>query len=229
VFGDRTEAGRRLAASLLHLQDEDPVVVGLPRGGVAVAFEVAQRLREPLDVIVVRKLGVPGQPEFAMGALGEGDVVVLNEAVLRSCDVSVAAFERVKARELKELNRRVEKLRGGHGPVDLTGRTVVLVDDGIATGATARAACQVARAAGAGRVVLAAPVAAADAAESLGREADEVITLRIPHRFVAVGRWYTDFTPVTDADVVKLLARARAGAPSQVDLTGVVSRKVPVR
>ena len=166
-FVDRRDAGRRLAERLMSLRGEDAVVLGLPRGGVPVAFEVARALGAPLDVILVRKLGVPFQPELAMGAIGEGGARVVNDEVLRRAGVTPSELAEVEHREQAELDRRARRYRGGRPPVGLTGRTAVVVDDGIATGSTARAACLVARAQGAARVVLAVPVAPASTVEEL--------------------------------------------------------------
>lgn len=209
LFNDRADAGRQLAQRLEHLRGQDVVVLGLPRGGVPVAFEVAVSLRAPLDVIVVRKLGVPFEPEYAFGAIGEGGVRVIDPTIGRTglTEVEVAAVE---ARERAELGRRVRLLRGGRPPVRLDGRTVVIVDDGIATGATARAACQVARARGAARVVVAVPVGPADAVTSLRRDADEVVCANIPGAFFAIGGWYADFTQTPDDKVRALLDKAAA-------------------
>lgn len=222
LFSDRADAGRQLAARLAHLQLNAPVVLGLPRGGVPVAFEVARRLHAPLDVVVVRKLGTPYQRELAMGALGEGGVVVVNDGVVRRAGVSDAQFAAVKDEEQAELDRRVHRLRGGRARLPLAGRTAILVDDGIATGATARAACQAVRAAGAARVILAVPVGAADTMAALRTVADEIVCLQMPRDFFAVGQWYADFTPVGDDDVVQVLARAGrllGEQPAQIDLT----------
>jgi putative phosphoribosyl transferase len=213
LFNDRADAGRRLARRLRHLGGRGVVVLGLPRGGVPVAFEVAEELRAPLDVIVVRKLGVPFQPEYAFGAIGEGGVRVIDEHVTEQTGLSGAEIDAVEGRERAELDRRVGRLRGGRPPVPLGGRTVVIVDDGIATGATARAACQVARARGAGRVVLAVPVGPAENVESLGQVADEVVCTNTPAGFFAIGEWYADFAQATDQQVTALLAKA-AGAGS---------------
>lgn len=208
MFADRTQAGRLLGERLVPLKRENPVVVGLPRGGVAVAFVVAQALEAPLDVIVVRKLGVPFQPELAMGALGERGVIVVNEHIVRQAGLDEQDIAGAARRERTVVEQRAHLLRGGHAAVSLSGRTVVIVDDGIATGSTVRAACAVARAAGARRVVVAAPVGPPRVAERLSRAADAVICLREPVNLYAVGQAYADFTQVTDAEVTALLARA---------------------
>jgi putative phosphoribosyl transferase len=209
-FINRADAGRRLARQLPSLRREDPVVLGLPRGGVPVAFEVAKALRAPLDVLVVRKLGVPFQPELAMGAIGEGGVRVINTDVVRSAQISDADIAAVEDRERAELQQRVRRLRTGTPRVPLADRTVIIVDDGIATGSTVRAACRVARAQHARKVVLAAPVGSAQAVKSLRRDADEVVCLEVPALFFAIGQWYEDFTQTSDEQVVDLLRRAAA-------------------
>jgi putative phosphoribosyl transferase len=216
MFHDRVEAGRMLARRLRHLRGADTVVVGLPRGGVPVAYEVAQALDAPLDVIVVRKVGVPWQPELAMGAVGERGVTIVHPGVVAVTGLDRDELAQAEARAGSELNRRVRMLRGGRPRVALDGRIVVVVDDGIATGSTARAACQVARAFGAARVVLAVPVAPADVVSSLSDVADEVVCLHQPGGFQAVGQFYDDFTPTTDSEAVALLDRAaadRQGSP----------------
>ncbi len=207
-FVDRADAGRRLATLLEDLRSEDVVVVGLPRGGVPVAFEVARVLGAPLDVIVVRKLGVPFQPELGMGAIGEAGARVVDERVTAAAGVSVEEFAAVEARERAELERRVLRFRGTRPPIPLAGRIVVVVDDGVATGSTAQAACQVARAQGAARVVLAVPVAPPESLATLCHHADEVVCVEMPPRFLAVGEFYEDFTQTTDGEVVALLERA---------------------
>jgi putative phosphoribosyl transferase len=207
VFEDRAQAGRLLGRRLEHLRGQDLVVLGLPRGGVPVAFEVARELRAPLDVIVVRKLGVPWHPELAMGAVGEGGALVLNHALVERVGVSDREVLLAESRARAELEERVRRLRRGRDPLDLEGRTAVVVDDGIATGATAQVACEVARHLGARRVVMAAPVGPPDAQhEVVG--ADEVVLLETPEPFVAVGRHYRDFAPTTDDEVAVLLAEA---------------------
>jgi putative phosphoribosyl transferase len=215
-FADRAAAGRSLAARLAYLRDEQVVVLGLPRGGVPVAFEVAQALGAPLDVILVRKIGVPFQPELAMGAIGENGVRVVNEEVVRLTRVSTVEFERADAQERAELERRALRFRGGRPPLQLQGRTAVIVDDGIATGSTARAACAVARAHGAARVVLAVPVAPPDWTARLADAADEYVALATPEPFIAVGQFYDRFTQTTDDEVVSLLA---AGGGREVAVT----------
>jgi putative phosphoribosyl transferase len=229
TFTDRRHAGRQLALALDHLRSPATVVVGLPRGGVVVAAEVAHHLGAPLDVLVVRKLGVPRQPELAMGAIGEGGVRVRNESVIRNARVTVDEWEAVERREWAELDRRVAAWRPDHPRIDLAGRVALVVDDGLATGSTARVACRVARAAGADRVVLAVPIAPRGWTAEFATEADELIALDTPEPFVAVGRWYRDFDPTTDAEVVECLDRARAERRSSaavdrevtIDLDGV--------
>ncbi|WP_314614820.1 phosphoribosyltransferase family protein [Streptomyces stackebrandtii] len=209
-FTDRTDAGRQLAARLDHLKGQDVVVLGLPRGGVPVAARVADALDAPLDICLVRKLGVPHQPELAMGALGEGGVRVLNEHVLRETGVGERDLAAVEEREHVELEQRTQRYRGSRPPVPLDGRTVVIVDDGLATGATALAACRVVRAKGAARIVLAVPVAPHGWTARLGGEADETVSVREPDFFYAIGQFYRDFSQTTDAEVLACLDRSRA-------------------
>lgn len=213
-FTDRVDAGRRLAAHVSHLEGEDVVVLGLPRGGVTVAYQVAEALGAPLDIILIRKLGLPDHPELAMGAIGEGGVRVVNEAVLRAAGVGDDALRWVEERESAELDRRVRRYRGDRAPTPLAGKTALIVDDGIATGATARAACQVARAHGAARVVLATPVAPRAVIDALRADADDVVCVESPKRFYAIGEWYGDFTQVTDEEVAAVLERAGSGSPA---------------
>ncbi|MFF7459038.1 phosphoribosyltransferase family protein [Kitasatospora sp. NPDC008115] len=209
-FTDRTDAGRRLAALLDHLRGPGTVVVALPRGGVPVAAEVAASLGAPLDICVIRKLGVPYQPELGMGAIGEDGVRVINDQVLRPAGVTPEQLAAVEVRERAELERRARRYRGGRPPEDLRGRTVVVVDDGIATGSTARAACLIVRARGAARVVLAVPVAPRDWTERLGTVADELVCVGTPSPFFAIGEFYADFSQTGDAEVLRHLAAARA-------------------
>lgn len=206
IFKDRVDAGRMLAERVDYLRGKDVVVLGLPRGGVPVAFEVAKRLNAPLDVIVVRKLGVPFQPELAMGAVGEGGVVVTNEEVVRMAKINATQFASAQARECDEVEKRAKRFRGDHPPISLTGRIALIVDDGIATGSTAQAACKVARALGAEKILLAVPTGSAEAVSLLSRDADEVICLDIPQNFYAVGEWYQDFSPISDEEVIALLS-----------------------
>src|SRR5215471_17467519 len=205
---DRTDAGRYLARSLERLRGSDVVVLGLPRGGVPVAFEVAMALGAPLDVIVVRKLGVPYQPELAMGAIGEGGIKVSNDEVIRRGGITPQEITAVEERERPDLDQQAKQFREGRPHSDLAGRTAVIVDDGLATGSTARAACQVARQMGAACVVLAVPVGAPESLDSLANDCDEVICLYAPPMFMAVGTLYEDFRHVQDAEVTDLLARA---------------------
>ncbi|MYX08531.1 phosphoribosyltransferase [Streptomyces sp. SID8375] len=211
LFTDRADAGHRLAEALRHLEGEDPVVLGLPRGGVPVAFQVARALHAPLDVIVVRKLGVPYQRELGFGAIGEGGVRVISDDIVRRGRLEQADLASVEHAEAAELARQAERFRAGRPRLSLEGRTAIVVDDGIATGATAAAACQVVRAHGAARVVLAVPVAPPDAAERLRGATDEFVCLSTPFAFSAVGEWYQDFSQTPDDEVVSLLAQAAAG------------------
>jgi len=212
-FIDRADAGRRLAGALTGLRGPDLVVLGLPRGGVPVAFEVATALDAPLDVIMVRKLGLPYQPELAMGAIGEGGVRVLNTAVVRAAHVTAQELGAVEYAERGELERRAARFRAGGRRLSLRGKTALVVDDGIATGATAKAACQVARVQGAAQVVLAVPVGPPSAIAELKEAADEVVCLDTPEWFLAVGACYERFDQTSDEQVVALLARARGRAP----------------
>jgi putative phosphoribosyl transferase len=205
-FADRRDAGRRLAAKLRSLRGLDAVVLGLPRGGVPVAYEISRALGSPLDVLLVRKLGVPSHSELAMGAIGEEDVRVLNNDVIHREHVTADELSRVECRERDELARRAVRYRGSRPPVALAGRIAVVVDDGVATGATARAACTVASLRGASRIVLAVPVMSREAARLLADEVDELIAVRVPEWFGSVGNFYRDFLPTQDDEVVALLA-----------------------
>ena len=217
-FRDRRHAGQALAAALQPLAGTPVVVVGLPRGGVPVAAEVAASLHAPLDVLVVRKLGVPFQPELGMGAIGEEGIVVLNDALVERAGVTRDDIDAVAAREAQELARRVARYRAGRAPVPVDGRTVVVVDDGLATGFTARAAVEVARHPGAARVVLAVPVGAPDSVAALRELADDVVCVEAPADLMAVGYWYEDFSPTTDEEVVDALT-ASGSASSSAEAT----------
>ncbi|HTH24666.1 MAG TPA: phosphoribosyltransferase [Vicinamibacterales bacterium] len=207
-FADRAEAGELLAERLTAYRDRDDVVVlALPRGGVPVAREVARALGVRLDVYVVRKLGVPGHEELAMGAIATGGVRLLNHDVIDALGIPMNVIDAVAAREQQELARREQTYRGGRGPIALTNKTVILVDDGLATGATMRAAVMAARQQQPARVIVAVPVGAVSTCADLAAEADDVVCVRTPDPFVAVGLWYRDFTPTTDHEVRSLLGK----------------------
>ena len=210
VYSDRVEAGRLLGAAVRErlAAGAPAIVLGLPRGGVPVAAEVARSLDAVLDVLVVRKVGVPEQPELAMGAVGPGGVVVRNEALLKLIPHAARDFERVAQHERAEVDRRERAYRGGRPPLTLPGRTAILVDDGIATGATMRAGIAATRLLGAARVVVATPVAASEACALLEAEADEVVCLQVPPDFHAVGAWYEEFPQLDDDEVRELLGTA---------------------
>lgn len=221
-FVDRAEAGRLLGVRLsAHWNADTAVVLGLPRGGVVVAYEVARVLGAPLDVVVVRKVGAPSQPELAMGALAEGGVVRREVEICDRLLITEEEFSRAASREQLELDRRVQRYRQHRGTIDLLGRTVVVVDDGIATGATALAAVKSVRARGAGRIVLAAPVASAEAAEELERAVDVVVVLVTSRGSFSVGSFYDRFEQTSDREVMGYLTRARrvattaSSAPSE--------------
>lgn len=226
-FTDRTDAGRRLAALLGHLRGPGTVVVALPRGGVPVAAEVAAALGAPLDICVIRKLGAPHQPELGVGAIGEDEVRVLNEHVMRAAGVSDEQLAEVERRERTELERRARRYRDGRAPAAVRGRTVIVVDDGVATGSTALAACRIVRARGAARVVLAVPVAPRDWTERLAGAADEMVCVATPSPFFAIGEFYGDFSQTQDEEVLRLLASGRAEAdPAQGSVEGPVEEEV---
>jgi putative phosphoribosyl transferase len=211
LFANRREAGRILASLLMKYADRDDVLVlALPRGGVPVGFEVAQALRAPLDVFIVRKLGVPGHDELAMGAIATGDVRVLNDDVVMSLELEPEVIDAVAAREEKELARRERLYRGARPAPDVHGRTVILIDDGLATGSTMRAAVAALRKQRPARIVVAVPVAAPETCEEFKTEVDEVVCAATPRMFNGVGRWYEDFSQTTDEEVHELLAQARS-------------------
>ena len=207
-YTDRIEAGRKLAEKLQRYRNRSDVfVLGLPRGGVPVAFEVAQALHAPLDVFIVRKLGVPGHEELAMGAIASGGVRVLNDDVMRILPIPERVVEAVTERETRELERREELYRGDRPPPDVHGRTAILVDDGLATGSTMRAAVKALRQLGPARIVVAVPVGAAETCLEFQQEADEAICAITPEPFYAVGHWYADFEQTSDEEVHALLER----------------------
>ena len=207
-FRNRTDAGRQLAEKLAaYANRPDVLVLALPRGGVPVAFEVARAFGAPLDVFLVRKLGVPGYEELAMGAVATGGVRVLNDEIVRGLGISEHEIDAVVARELHEVARRERLYRGDRPLPDIAGRTVILVDDGLATGATMRAAIQALRQQQPARIVVAVPTASPDTCEALKAEADDVVCAMTPEPFLAVGHWYEDFTQTTDDEVRELLAR----------------------
>jgi predicted phosphoribosyltransferase len=210
MFEDRGDAGQQLAQALsAYGGREDVVVLGLPRGGIPVAFEVAQALSAPLDVFIVRKLGVPWNPELAMGAIASGGVQVMNDDVVRSSGVSGEQIERVVEQETRELEEREEIYRGARPTVNLGGKTVILVDDGLATGATMRAAVRAVRARGAAQIVVAVPTAPPETCSDFQRLVDETICLTTPRRFMGVGGSYRRFAQTTNDEVRELLSRAK--------------------
>ena len=213
VFIDRRDAGRRLAVRLTGLALERPVVIALPGAGVPVGFEVAGLLEAPLDVLAVRKLGAPGNPELGVGAIAEHGSAVLDAATARRVGMTQEALDATVEREMLELRRRVERYRDGRRPPDLRGRTVIVVDDGLATGLTDLAAVRALRAQGAARIVVAVPVAARQAVALVGAEADQIVCHTIPDELLGVGRWYRDFSPVSDEEVLALLHAASSGEP----------------
>jgi putative phosphoribosyl transferase len=211
-FRDRVEAGRLLAAELSEYANrEDVIVLGLPRGGVPVAYEVARKLKAPLDVFVVRKLGVPGYRELAMGAIATGGVRVLNEHIVQELGISQETIDAVAAEEERELRRRELAYRGHGASPEIAGKTVILVDDGIATGSTMRAAVQALRQQHPARLVVAVPTAAPSSCREIRHQVDEMIALMTPQEFCAVGQWYEDFSQTTDAEVTRLLEQAGHG------------------
>ena len=221
VFADRAAAGAALAREMQQRQLPPPVLVlALPRGGVPVASEVAAALDAPLDVMLVRKVGMPGQPELAIGAVASGDIVVRDRTIEREIPGIAAAFDRIAAEERRELLRREQVYRAGLAPLVLTGKTVVLVDDGLATGSTMLAAVRAARAGGATTIVVASPVASPQAAQLLAEEADQLVILQIPAMLFAIGEWYERFEQLEDHEVCRLLemhrrSRRESGAPDQ--------------
>jgi putative phosphoribosyl transferase len=208
-FQDRREAGRVLAESLREFaQDRNVLVLALPRGGVPVAYEIARALNLPLDVFIVRKLGVPGYEELAMGAIASGGVRVLNEDVVQRLGVSEHQIDQAAAREQQEIERRELEYRGDLPPINVAGKKIILVDDGLATGATMRAAVEALAAAGAMQIIVAVPVGSIEAVQRLAREADQVLCPLQPEDFAAVGQWYDDFSQTSDEEVRELMAES---------------------
>lgn len=212
AFRDRADAGRQLAQRLRDYAGRDDVLVlALPRGGVPVAYEVAAALDVPLDVFLVRKLGVPGQEELAMGAIASGGVRVLNDHVVRTLGISEEEIDRVAVQEQRELERRERAYRKGRPPPELRDRTVILIDDGLATGSTMRAAIDAVRQQRAREVIVAVPVAAVSTCEEFRREVDDIVCAQTPEPFYAVGLWYEDFSQTTDEEVYELLEKTAGG------------------
>jgi putative phosphoribosyl transferase len=219
IFEDRQEAGARLAERLLRFESEHPLVLALPRGGVPVAYEVARALGAPLDVLIVRKIGAPFQPELGLGAITEGGTRFVDEQMCQALGVTPQEIDEIAAREQLEIERRVQRYRHGRALPSLVGRTVILVDDGVATGGTARAAIQALRALGPKKVVFAAPVASIQAAVLLEPEVDEFVAVEVPEDLMAIGAWYRDFRQVDNGEVVAWLARAKGADPRATELT----------
>jgi putative phosphoribosyl transferase len=227
MFGDRRDAGRQLAERLARFAADEPVVLAMPRGGVPVGAEVADRLDAPLDVIVVRKIGYPWQPELAIGAIAEGDVRVLNDELIAKLGVVPGELEQVTAHEQAELARRVARYRGDRPAASIEERVVILVDDGLATGYTARAAIEAIRRRGARRIILAVPVAPEDSLEAMRGVADETVVVDMPPWFFAIGEFYGDFRPTSDEEVIALLERAAVRARESSEPAGRGDPPVP--
>lgn len=232
-FKDRTDGGRRLAGLLAHLRDQNPIVLGLPRGGLPVAYEVAHALKAPLDVLNVRKLGVPWHEELAMGAIATGGVRVLNNDVIMAAGITKTTLEEATDFQRLELDRRERLYRSGRRAPELRGRTVILVDDGIATGATVRAAIAVVRAQKPAHLVLAVPVAQSSVATEIARDVDEFVCVMRPGDLYAIGVWYDHFPQLTDQEVQAILARAAAepaaalmDVPRRADFDGDVDESI---
>lgn len=228
MYRDRTDAGRRLASSLTTYRRPRPLVLALPRGGLPVALPVAEALDAELDVLVVRKLGVPGNPEFAMGAVGEDGIVVMDQGARRSLHLTPDEVDLVATRESAEVQRRVAAYRGGSRRLGLTGRNVIIVDDGLATGSTAAAAVRVARCLGAAHITLAVPVGSQDAVERLEGMADDVLCLQIPSPFYAVGQHYVSFDQVSDEEVLAILRQRPRGDPRRHEVRPDIDAEVEI-
>ena len=217
VFADRRQAGRRLAQRLEHYRDDQPVVLALPRGGVVIGYEIARALNAPLDVIVARKVGVPGHRELGMGAIAPGGVRVIDDTTVRMLGITQAQIDRVVQEEAAEMERRLRMFRGNRAAPDLHDKTAIIVDDGLATGVTARAAIEWTHRQQPRRTVLAVPVSAPETVAALQVEVDDLVCVEMPENFVAVGFWYQDFDQTTDREVVDLLERAGREYQSYVD------------
>ncbi len=211
LFRDRADAGRRLAERLAAYQYENPIVLALPRGGAPVGYEVSQALEAPLDVFIARKLGAPGQPELGIGAVAQGGARIINQRLVQQLGISDYYLERVTRREEAEVERRLDLLRGGRPELEVRGKTVILVDDGLATGVTARAAIESLRERDTLRLILAVPVCAAQTAAWIQPEVDDLISLKIPTDLHAIGLWYENFEQTSDKEVIELIDRARRG------------------
>jgi predicted phosphoribosyltransferase len=216
-FRNRSDAGRKLADALAQYKDQQPILLALPRGGVPVAAEVAKRFAAPIDLILVRKIGVPYQPELAMGAVVDGGnpIIVRNEDVIRMTGISEAEFKAVCDRELAEITRRRQTYLGNRAPIEIAGRLAIVIDDGIATGATTRAALRATRMRNPKKLLLAVPVAPTDSLDELRSEADEIVCIEHHALFGAIGYYYADFSQVTDQEVTETLARYPAAPPSE--------------
>jgi putative phosphoribosyl transferase len=223
-FRDREDAGRRLVERLEQYRDEDPIILALPRGGVPVAYEISRALRAPLDIFIARKLGAPRRKEFGIGAIAQGGVLVLNERAVEALEIPEEYIERVAKEEAEEIERRLRILRGDRPELEVEGRTAVLVDDGLATGVTARAAVEALRQRNPGRLVLAVPVCAARSVKLLRSEVDELVCLEAPSNLIAISLWYQDFYQVGDEQVVELLERARREREERGGATGPEGR-----
>ena len=223
-FRDREDAGRRLAERLAGYRGESPIVFALPRGGVPVGYEIAHALEAPLDIFIARKLGAPGREEFGIGAVAQGGVRVLSERAVEALEIPEEYIGRVAKEEMEEIERRLLILRGDRPQPEVEGRTAILVDDGLATGVTARAAVEALRQRNPGRLVLAVPVCAAQSVELLRSEVDELVCLEVPSNLMAISLWYQDFYQVEDEEVVELLERARRERKERGGATGPEGR-----
>jgi len=223
-FRDRKDAGRRLAERLEQYREESPIILALPRGGVPVAYEISRALRAPLDIFIARKLGAPGREEFGIGAVAQGGVRVLNEHAVEALEIPKEYIERAAKEKTEEIERRLRSLRGDRPEPEIEGRTAILVDDGLATGVTARAAVEALRRQNPRRLVLAVPVCAAQTVEPLRPGVDELVCLEVPSNLMAISLWYEDFYQVPDEEVIELLERARREREERGGATGPEGR-----